>query len=126
MPNKPAITVAKMGPLDKGPVIGGYFGLILMLAGFLSIGMMCSTWTKNQVIAVILGWLFCFGLFLSGKLIQILPRSLGPVIQAISSDYHFQSISRGVLDVRDLVYYGTLIGISLVVAQASLESRRWR
>lgn len=118
--------VAAYGPIDKGPALGGYCGLLLMMTSFLAVGLMCSTWTKSQIVAVILGWLLCFALFLSGQLIQIMPRSIAPFIQAISSEYHFQSISRGVVDVRDLIYYASLIGVSLVVAQASLDSRRWR
>ena len=121
-----AFFVAAYGPLDKGPAIGGYLGLFLMLAGYMAIGVMASTWTKNQVIAYILGVVLCFSLFLAGKVIQLVPQWAAPIVSALSSDAHFQSISRGVVDLRDLVYYGSLAGVSLVVAQSSLESRRWR
>ena len=118
--------VSAYGNLDKGPVIGGYLGLLLMAAGYLSVGLMTSVWTKNQVVSAVIGFLFCFALFLFGKLLQVVPPSLAPIIQALSFDYHFQSIAKGVIDTRDLLYYFSLIGICLLIAQTSLESRRWR
>ncbi len=121
-----AFFVAGYGHLDWGPVIGGYLGLLLMASGYLAVGLMTSVWTKNQVIAAVVGFLFCFALFLFGKLLQLVPPWLAPTVQALSFDYHFQSIARGVIDVRDLLYYASLIGVCLIVAQTSLESRRWR
>lgn len=121
-----ALFVGEYGNLDKGPMIGGYLGLVLMAAGYLAVGVMTSTWTKNQIVAAIISFLICFGLFLSGKLLQVLPQWLAPTVQSISSDYHFQSISRGVVDMRDLLYYSSLAVVCLLVAQTSLESRRWR
>ena len=112
--------------LDWGPVIGGYLGLLLMASGYLAVGVMTSVWTKKQVTAWVIGFLICFALFLFGKLLQVLPLWLSPVVQALSFDFHFQNIARGVIDFRDLLYYGSLIGICLLVAQTSLESRRWR
>jgi ABC-2 type transport system permease protein len=121
-----AIFVAAYGNLDWGPVIGGYLGLLLMAAGYLAVGLMTSVWTRNQIISWVVGALFCFALFLFGKLLQLVPQSLAPTIQALSFDYHFQSIARGVIDTRDLLYYFTLIAICLIVAETSLASRRWR
>jgi len=121
-----AFFVASYGPLDKGPAIGGYLGLLMMAGGYLAIGLMASVWTKNQIVAAIIGFMICFSLFLMGKLLQVVPQSIAPVFQALSLDYHFQSIARGVIDTRDVLYYLTLMGISLVVAETSLESRRWR
>jgi len=121
-----AFFVAAYGNLDWGPVIGGYLGLMLMAAGYLAVGLMTSVWTRNQIIAWVVGALLCFILFLVGKLLQVVPPALAPIVQAISFDYHFQSIARGVIDLRDLLYYASLIAICLIVAQTSLGSRRWR
>jgi ABC-2 type transport system permease protein len=121
-----AFFVASYGNLDWGPVIGGYLGLLLMASGYLAVGLMTSVWTKDQVIAAVIGFLFCFSLFLFGKLLQVVPLWLAPTIQALSFDYHFQSIARGVVDARDILYYLSLIGVCLLVAETSLESRRWR
>jgi ABC-2 type transport system permease protein len=121
-----ALFVAAYGNLDWGPVIGGYLGLLLMAGGYVAVGLMTSVWTKNQIVGWVLGALFCFALFLMGKLLQVVPLWLAPTIQALSFDYHFQSIARGVIDFRDLLYYLSLIAICLLVAKTSLESRRWR
>jgi len=121
-----ALFVKAYGPLDAGPAIGGYLGLLLMASAYVGIGVMTSAWTKNQIVAAIISFMICFALYLSGKLLSVVPSSVAPYLQAISLDYHFQSISRGVIDTRDLLYYLTLTAVSLVVAEASLSSRRWR
>lgn len=121
-----ALFVSAYGPLDKGPAIGGYVGLLLMAGGYVSVGLMTSVWTKDQNVASIVGFLLCFVLFLVGKLLSVVPLWIAPLLQAVSFDYHFQSISRGVLDSRDILYYLSLISICLVVAHTSLASRRWR
>jgi ABC-2 type transport system permease protein len=114
------------GALDKGPLIGGYLGLLLMGGGYLSIGIMASAWTRSQIVAFILSWGICFGLFLVGKLGALLPKSLAPILEFISLDTHFQNIARGVIDTRDLIYYATLTFGCLLAATYSLESRKWR
>lgn len=121
-----AVFVKVYGPLDRGPAIGGYLGLLFAGGACVGLGIMTSIWTKNQIVSWILGMAFCFALFLVGKLLPVVPQSIAPFLQAISFDYHFQSIGRGVIDTRDLAYYASLTGISLVIAQASLDSRRWR
>ncbi len=121
-----AFFVASYGNLDWGPVIGGFLGLLLMIGGYLAVGLMTSVWTKNQIIACVVGIALCMTLFIMGKLLQVVPPSLAPIVQSLSFDYHFQSIARGVIDTRDLLYYLSLIGICLTVAQTSLGARRWR
>lgn len=121
-----AVFVKAYGPLDWGPAIGGYLGLLLMAAAYCGIGVMTSVWSKNQIISAIISFVICFALYLSGKLLQVVPQGFAPILQAISLDFHFQSIARGVIDTRDVLYYLTLMGISLVIAETSLASRRWR
>jgi ABC-2 type transport system permease protein len=120
------VFLAAYGPLDWGPVIGGYIGLFLMASAYVSIGVMTSTWTREQLIAAIIAFLIGFALFLVGKLLAVMPLWLAPLLQALSFDHHFQSISRGVIDSRDLLFFASLTGVCLLVAQTSLESRRWR
>jgi ABC-2 type transport system permease protein len=121
-----AITVAALGPLDKGPVIAGYLGLLLMGGAYLAIGLAASAFTRNQIVAFIVGFAICFALFLSGKVLPFVPRSLAPIVEYLSLDFHFQNLTRGIVDTRDLVYYGTLIGGCLLLTVQSLDSRRWR
>ena len=120
------ITVSSFGQLDKGPVIGGYLGLLLMGGSYLAIGLMASSWTRSQIVAFILAWGISFSLFILGRLAVLAPKVLQPFLEFISLDTHFQSIARGVVDTRDLLYYGSLILGCLTAATYSLESRKWR
>jgi ABC-2 type transport system permease protein len=121
-----AITVRALGPLDRGPAIGGYVGLVLMGGAYVAIGVMTSAFTRNSIVAFILAFAISFVLYLFGRLTQFVPQSLQALMSFLSIDSHFENISRGVIDSRDVLYYGSVIGICLLVATMSLESRRWR
>ena len=121
-----AFSVSTIGPLDKGPACGGYFGLLLMGGAYVAIGVMASSLTKNQIVAFILAFGISFGLYLFGKIVQVVPASLQPIIAFLSIDGHFESISRGVIDTRDVIYYLSVMAISLVIATVSLQSRKWK
>lgn len=121
-----AISVSSIGPLDKGPAYGGYFGLLLMGGAYVAIGVMASSLTKNQIVAFILAFAISFALYLFGKIVQVVPASLQPIIAFLSIDAHFESISRGVIDTRDVIYYLSVMVVSLVIATISLESRKWK
>jgi ABC-2 type transport system permease protein len=121
-----AISVRTLGPLDRGPAIGGYLGLLLMGGAFVAIGVMCSAFTRNSIVAFIAAFGICFALYLFGKLTQFVPPALQPVIAFLSIDGHFESVGRGVVDSRDVIYYLSIIGTCLLLATTSLESRRWR
>ena len=121
-----AFTLASIGPIDKGPTFGGYLGLLLMGASYVAIGVMASSFTRNQIVAFILAFAICFALYLFGRVVQIVPPALQPIISFLSIDNHFESISRGVIDTRDIIYYLSVIAVSLVIATVSLESRKWK
>ncbi len=121
-----AITVKSLGPLDRGPAIGGYLGLVLMGGAYVAIGVMASSFTRNSIVSFIVAFAISFGLYLFGRLTQFLPPSWQKLVAFLSIDGHFENIGRGVIDTRDLVYYFSMIGVSLLVATLSLESRRWR
>jgi gliding motility-associated transport system permease protein len=120
-----AVSVRLLGPLDRGPAIGGYIGLLLMAGAFVAIGVMCSAFTRNSIIAFISAFGVCFALYLFGRLTQFMPEPLQPLIAFLSIDGHFESIGRGVVDSRDVIYYLSVIGTCLLLATTSLESRRW-
>jgi ABC-2 type transport system permease protein len=120
------ITVAKLGPLDKGATVASYIGALLMAAAFVAIGVMASAFTRSQIIAALVAFFIGFALFLLGALIGVLPPSLVPVAAALSIGTHFMNISRGVIDTRDVLYYASIIFVCLLVAQTTLDSRRWR
>lgn len=120
-----ATAVSVLGDLDPGPVIGGYLGLLLMGAAYLSIGVFASSLTENQIVAFIIGFLVVFALFMIDQILMFVPASLVSFFEYLSIDYHFANISRGVIDTRDLVYYLSVTFFALLLATRSLESRKW-
>jgi gliding motility-associated transport system permease protein len=120
------ITVASLGPLDKGATFAAYIGMLLMCGAYAAIGLMASAFTRNQIVAVLIAFFISFALFLVGQLVQILPPGMAPIANAVSITTRFQNIARGVLDTRDLLYYASMIFGCLLIAEATLESRRWR
>jgi ABC-2 type transport system permease protein len=120
------VTVAFLGPLDKGPAFAGFFGLFLVAATYMAVGLMTSSFTKNQIVAFISAVLICLILWLIGKVVQVFPPSVQPVLDWVGVDRHIGNMARGVIDSRDLLYFGTIITSCLLITQATLESRRWR
>lgn len=120
------ITTSCLGNLDWGQVTGSYLGLLLMGAGLLSIGLFASSLTKNQIVAFILGFLFCFFFFMLGKTVSFLPPMAACLVDYVGLDSHFENISKGVIDSRDLIYFLSLSGFFLFLSHLQLSSRRWR
>jgi len=114
----PAVVTAEfVGDLDWGPVIGGMIGTVLLGGAYLSISLVFSALTENQIIAFILGVVMCFVMLVIGTpLVAGGPGSLwASSITYAGLGTHFQSIARGVIDTRDIVYYITIIGFFLYV-----------
>jgi len=120
------VTLALLGPVDKGPLVTGYLGLLLMGGAYIAIGVMASALTRNQIVAFILAFAISFALFIFGQIVSYMPDWLAPVLSFLSTGNHFESMSRGVVDSRDVVYYLSVMVVSLVIATASLESRKWK
>ncbi len=123
-----AITVYSLGNPDTGSIIGGYMGAILMGGAYLSIGLFCSSLTKNQIVAFIISTVTCFILLIIGEDIVLMsaPDTFAPLFSYLGLGTHFESISRGVIDSRDLVYYFSTIGFFLFLNTLALESRKWK
>jgi len=119
------VSISLIGSLDVGPVIGGYLGLMLVGAVFLAVSVFGSSITENQVVAFIVSFLIVFGLFMLNKVLFYLPSSLATPLEYLSVDYHFSNIARGVIDTRDLLYYVSAIGLSLMLGSMVLQKRRW-
>ncbi|MCI0470083.1 MAG: ABC transporter permease subunit [Candidatus Aminicenantes bacterium] len=120
-----AISIAFLGKLDWGPVIGGYVGALLLGAGYCAIGLMASSITKNQVIAFIIGMALCFTLtLLTDFMLYFLPNTLVEFFQYLSANYHFQNIARGVVDSRDIIYFISLSFIALYVANLIMQRKK--
>ncbi len=118
-----ALTVSALGELDWGPVVGGYLGALLLGGAFSAIGLFASALTRNQIIAFILGVAICFSLTLIDKMLFFLPRSLLGVFAYLGADYHFQNISKGIIDTRDVVYFLSVSFVALYGAHLVLQEK---
>lgn len=120
-----AATIIFLGSPDVGMMLTGYVGLVLMGASYIAIGTFASTISGNQVISFIIAFLIIFALWLIDKFLMLVPPAMVAYVQYLSIDYHFENISRGVIDTRDIVYYLSLVVFMLSLAKLSLESRKW-
>jgi len=120
------ITLMKFGnSIDYGAVFTGYLGLLLVGAVYASIGIFSSAVTDNQVISFIIGIAIIFIFWIFDKILVFMPDMLAGIIQYISVEYHLSNISRGVVDTRNLIYFGSIIGFFLFMTTRLVESRRW-
>lgn len=121
------VTVAALGHPDLGAIAGAYLGALLLGAAYLAIGFFVSSLTENQIVAFILGITACFVFFIIGENIVLLwaPRFLVPVFHYLGLGTHFESVARGVIDSRDILYYLSLIGFFLFLNVRSVAERRW-
>ena len=112
--------------IDYGSVLCGYLGLALVGALYASIGTFTSSLTDNQVVAFIVSAVFVLGFYLLDKLLVFVPTGLAGPIEFMAVDYHLSNISRGVIDSRNLVYFGSLIWLFLALTVRVIEMRKWR
>ena len=124
------ITVNMLGDPDNGVILGSYVGSFLMAGAYLSIGAALSAATKNQVIAFVLSVVVCFLFMLSGLPIVLsffsgwAPQALVETIASFSFLSHFDSIQKGVIDVRDLIFFLSLISFWLLVNWLFVDANR--
>lgn len=115
------ITVNYLGDPDNGVILASYIGSFLLAGAFLAIGACVSASTKNQVIAFILAAVICFLFLMSGLDLVIdffrgwLPGFVVNAIASMSFLTHFNAITKGVIDLRDLIFFGSLIAVSLFI-----------
>jgi ABC-2 type transport system permease protein len=121
------ITVAILGNLDWGPVIGGYLATILLAAAYAAIGLFVSSRTDNQIVALIATVLLCGILYLVGSsgVVDFVGDTAAGILRAMGAGSRFESIERGVIDLRDLLYYLSLTGLFLTLNVLSIDSKRW-
>ncbi|MBS0614159.1 MAG: ABC transporter permease subunit [Proteobacteria bacterium] len=124
------ITVNYLGSPDNGAILAAYLGSWLMAGGFLAIGTCLSAATRNQVIAFITAVLVCFVFLLAGFpfvldfVRGILPQAIVEAIASLSFFTHFDAISKGVIDLRDLIYFAALIGFWLTATTLVLDMKK--
>ncbi|MEP0366125.1 MAG: ABC transporter permease subunit [Cyclobacteriaceae bacterium] len=121
------VTISQLGNIDDGAVIGGYIGLLLLSASYISIGLFASSITQNQIVAFLLalavGILFQLIFDVLGNSVR---GAIGETLSYLSMSVHFESISRGVVDSRDLVYFASIIVLGTLLSQMMLSKRNWQ
>lgn len=117
------VIVSLLGQLDWGPVIGGYIGTILLAGAFAAIGLFASSLTRNQIIAFIVGTAICFMITMIDKMLFFLPQSLLGIFSYLGAGYHFQNISKGIIDSRDVLYFVSVAFIGLYGAYLSMQEK---
>ncbi len=121
------VTISQLGNVDDGAVIGGYLGLTMLSAAYISIGLFASSMTQNQIVAILLALLISvFFHFLFDAIGGTLTGFFGELFNYLSIRTHFDSLSRGVIDSRDIIYFLSIIGLGLVFSQTMLSKRNWQ
>jgi len=118
------VTLYAFGSPDVGPLIGGYLGLFLLGAAFCAVGTAASALTSNQVVSFLVALMGCLVPFVSGYALARVPAPLLPVVQYLSTEYHFENLARGVVDSRNIIFYLSVVALFLHVAVFALERRR--
>ncbi len=118
------IFISFIGDLDWGPLFGGYLGALLLGASFSSIGLFASSLTRNQIIAFITGMFFCFMLTLIDKMLFFLPRGALNFFQYMSANFHFQNISKGIIDSRDILYFLSICFVMLYATNLVIREKK--
>ena len=124
------ITVNYLGKPDNGTILAAYVGSLLLAGGYLAIGSCMSALTRNQVVAFILGVVACFAFLLAGFPLVLdvfrgwAPQWLVDAVASLSFLTHFDSIKKGVIDVRDLLYFGMLSAFFLLATSIALDLRK--
>jgi ABC-2 type transport system permease protein len=118
------VTVYSVGDPDTGVIFSGYLNVLLLGAAYTAIGIFSSSITDNQIVAFILSFFIVFVLFIIGKVLIFFPPSIGGFLEYLSVDYHFNNMVRGVIDTRNILYYLSIIFVTLFGAIQSLERRK--
>lgn len=116
-----------VGNIDSGSVAGSYIGLLLLGAAFVAIGLFASSITNNQIVAFIFAALMSAFMHLGFEAIYHM-GFLGKAdlfVRSLGMSYHYESISRGVIDTRDVIYYASVIALFMLATRIVLQSRKW-
>jgi ABC-2 type transport system permease protein len=114
------------GNPDRGPMVAGYLGVILQAAAFLSIGLLASSLTQNQIVAAVLTFAILLIMWLSESVANFIGRPASDIMRYLSVTSHFQDFSRGVIDTTHVIYFLSIVAASLFLTYLSLQTRRWR
>ena len=121
------LTVALLGDLDWGPVFAGYLAAALLGAAYLGIGLFASAKTDNQIVALIVAVFGCGAFYLIGSplLMELVSNQVAGVLRGIGAGSRFESITRGVLDLRDLYFYVSVLAVFLALNVHAVDAHGW-
>lgn len=103
------------GSPDYGPIIGGFLAAILLCASYTAIGLFATSVTKNQIIAFFTGFIICIVLTMIDTFLVFLPASIVSFLSYISANAHFNSVARGIIDTRDIIYFISLTAVFFTI-----------
>ena len=112
------------GNIDLGSTLGSYLGLLFLIAAYTSIGVFCSSLSENQIVAFVLAVIICFVLYLGFDQLAELFKSKATQIEKLGMSHHFKSMSRGVIDTRDLIYFISVSVFFIAATIFNLKSER--
>ena len=121
----PLILVLYGNP-EPGVILSGYLGLLLLATAFVSVGLLTSSFTENQIIAAVSCLVGLLLLYVISWPADTAGETLGALLKYVSLTEHFGEMVKGVIDTRDLMYFGSVIVLALFLTQRSVESLRWR
>jgi len=122
------VTLAYLGKPDFGVITGSYMGALFLGSAYLAIGLYISSLTENQVVAFIISLAIIFVLLLIG-IAPVYLNALGPLVpicEYVSLLSHFNNVTRGVIDSRDVIYYLSIVALFLYLNVKNIEARKWR
>lgn len=114
------------GDPEPGVILGGFLGLLLLATAFVSVGLLTSSFTENQIIAAVSCLVALLLLYVISWPADTAGETLGALLKYVSLTEHFGEMVKGVIDTRDLMYFGSVIVLALFLTQRSVESLRWR
>lgn len=117
-----------VGNIDTGATNGSYIGLLLLGSAFVSIGIFASSITNSQIVAFVLAVFLCFVFYMAFDFLSRLDlfyAKIDDVVESIGINAHYASISKGVLDTRDVIYFASFNAVFLMLTHLSIQSRKW-
>ncbi len=121
------VLLTAFGTPDYGPILSGYLGLLLLGGAFLSIGVLSSSLTQNQVVAGFVGIVLLLLMWISDALSRIVGGgAVGDALTYLSITRHYDDFLRGVIDTQNIIYPLSVIAVALFIATQVLQTRRWR
>jgi ABC-2 type transport system permease protein len=124
--DKVSFLFLRVGHVDLGPLIAGYFGFLLIGGGYLAIGMLASSLTQNQILAAFIGFAAVLVVLVAGNIADVFQPPVSDFLTYLGSNQHVTNFGTGLISVPDVVYALTLIVIPLYLSVVALGARRWR